>query len=262
MLEPMMSFKELYDVHLKLTYPIQIGNRNFDEGETIALFNKIQIAGLDQIKEIVSANGGFDNRPHIFWERTKEIQLKFSQGVFSKTQFALLSNSKILINGKDEQVLITKREEVETDKDGFIFLSKEPVNKIFVYKKEDGERVYPYLIEKNKLGFTFPYVDLIIIYQYEYFAQAETLKIGNALIGGYLEFEGKTKIKDDTTGQVVTGLIKIPHLKLMSDLSIRLGAQANPVVANFSAVGAPVGGRGNSYVCEFFFLNEDIDSDM
>ena len=48
----------------------------------------------------------------------------------------------------------------------------------------------------------------------------------------------------------------------MSDLSIRLGAQATPVVANFSAVGVPVGSKGSSYVGEFYILSNDIDSDF
>ena len=58
------------------------------------------------------------------------------------------------------------------------------------------------------------------------------------------------------------GIIEIPKLKLMSELSIRLGAQANPVVGSFAAVGVPTGTRGNSYVSEFYFLNNDIDSDF
>ena len=48
----------------------------------------------------------------------------------------------------------------------------------------------------------------------------------------------------------------------MSDLSIRLGHQADPAVVTFRAVGVPVGGREKSYVCELYSLNDDIDSDM
>lgn len=257
----MISFKELYDVHLKLTYPIEIGDRSFEEGETVAIFDKIQIAGLNQNKEIISANGGFDNRAHVFWENTKEIELKFSQGVFSKEQFALMSNSKILSREQDEQILITIREEKETDEAGFLELKEKPVGKIFVYRKDNGEKM-SFIRDGKILSFREPFLDVIIIYQFDYSDNAEVIKIGRALINGYLELEGKTKIKDDITGQVVTGLIKIPKLKLMSDLSIRLGMQANPVVANFTAVGIPVGQRGNSYVSEFYFLNNDIDSDI
>ena len=50
------------------------------------------------------------------------------------------------------------------------------------------------------------------------------------MFNGFLELEGKTRVKDDTSGLITTGIIKIPKLKLMSGLSIRLGAQANPVV--------------------------------
>jgi hypothetical protein len=34
------------------------------------------------------------------------------------------------------------------------------------------------------------------------------------------------------------------------------------VVGNFEAVGVPVDLGNNSYVAEFYFLNNDIDSDM
>lgn len=262
MSESMMSFKEMYDVHLKLTYPIEVGNRYFDEGETIAHFDKIHIAGLNQIKEVVSANGGFDNRAHVFWENTKEIQLSFSQGIFSKTQFALMSNSKLLTTEQGEEILITKTENIETDEQGRATLSETPAGKVFVYKKETGEKISPYLTEKNKLSFTVPFMEIIVTYQYQYKNSAEIVRIGHGLMKGYLELEGKTRVKDDITGQTVTGIIKIPKLKLMSDLSIRLGAQANPVVGNFKAIGVPVGSRGNSYVSEFYFLSNDIDSDF
>ncbi|MBQ5473783.1 MAG: hypothetical protein IIT65_03600 [Lachnospiraceae bacterium] len=79
---------------------------------------------------------------------------------------------------------------------------------------------------------------------------------------GYLELEGKTRVKDDTSGLITTGIIKIPKLKLMSGLSMKLGAQAGPVVGTFEGVGVPVESRHNSYVMEFDFLNNDIDSDM
>jgi len=48
----------------------------------------------------------------------------------------------------------------------------------------------------------------------------------------------------------------------MSGLSMKLGAQANPVVGTFEGVGVPVGSRSESYVATFSFLNDDIDSDM
>ena len=78
------SFKSLENVHLKATQDIEANGIKFSEGETIALFDKIQISGLNELKDYVAARGGYDNRGHVFWETTKELRLTFSQGVFSK----------------------------------------------------------------------------------------------------------------------------------------------------------------------------------
>jgi hypothetical protein len=46
----------------------------------------------------VSANGGKNNQPLIYWDSTKELKISFTQGVFSKTQLALMSNAKLIKN--------------------------------------------------------------------------------------------------------------------------------------------------------------------
>lgn len=258
----LFSFKELYDVYLKLTYPVEINGKTLEAGETIAKFDKIQIAALNQEKDRTQAQGGWDNRAHVFWETTKEVQFSFAQGVFSKTHFALLSNSKLIQLTEDDTVPITITENLESDGEGKITLANPPRGKVFIYEKETREKLTENTLQGNTIDIGRPFTDVVVEYQYGYTGGGHNIQIGRGLIAGYLELEAKTRIKDDTTGQVVTGLIKIPKLKLMSDLSIRLGMQANPVVANFSAVGVPVGQRGNSYVSEFYFLNNDIDSDI
>lgn len=67
------GFKELYDVSLKTTYPIELEGRIIETGETIAVFDKIQLATLNEKKNIASAKGGYDNRALVFWEETNEI---------------------------------------------------------------------------------------------------------------------------------------------------------------------------------------------
>jgi hypothetical protein len=41
-----LGFKELYSVLLKATYPIEVGGNIIEPGETIASFDKIQIANF------------------------------------------------------------------------------------------------------------------------------------------------------------------------------------------------------------------------
>ena len=78
------GLKELYDLTLKATYPIEMEGRKFETGEVIARFDKIQIANFRELTSRVSANGGKMNPALVVWEDTKEIQLTFSQGIFSK----------------------------------------------------------------------------------------------------------------------------------------------------------------------------------
>ena len=41
-----VNFKELYEVTLKATYPIEVNGRTIEIGETIALFDRIQLANF------------------------------------------------------------------------------------------------------------------------------------------------------------------------------------------------------------------------
>ena len=238
-----------------------VDGKSFTEGETIAVFDKIQISGLQELRSYVAARGGYGNRAHVFWETTKAMSFTFSQGVFSPLQFGLMSNNKVFTIAQDEPLLITYTEKVETGEDGVVYTKYAPVDEIFIYNDETGEKIrwWWYL---GKLQTSARYTTVIIRYRYNYLNGAKVLKIGPQFINGFLALEGRTRVKDDTSGLITTGIIKIPKLKLMSGLSIRLGNQANPVVGNFNAEGVPVDERGSSYVCELQFLNNDIDSDM
>ena len=56
-----LNFKELYSVSLKATYPIEVGGRLIVPGETVASFDKVQIANFQEIKNVTSASGGYGN---------------------------------------------------------------------------------------------------------------------------------------------------------------------------------------------------------
>ena len=129
------SFKVLENVHLKATYDIEVNGIQFKTGETIAIFDKIQISNFNQIKDYVAARGGLDNRGHVFWETTRAIQFSFSQGIFSNTQFGLLTNSKVIKIDEEQPLLITFDGEIESDEIGILRPTKQPVDQIFIYDK-------------------------------------------------------------------------------------------------------------------------------
>ena len=257
------GLKELYDLTLKATYPIEVEGRKFEAGEVIARFDKIQIANFREIASRVSANGGKSNPVLIVWEDTKEIQLNFTQGVFSKRQFALLSNSNLVKSAPTEKILLSAHFTGESDEEGRIQLNKEEVENVFVYDAKTYEKLTPKSVdlEKGEIVLDTPYCDVEVDYQFYYTNEVSIMTVGKRLIEGFLQLEGKTRVKDDITGKTRTALLRIPRLKLVSDLSMRLGREAGPLLANFAAVGYPGVGRDKK-VMEMLFLSDDIDAEM
>ena len=256
-----LGMKELYEVCLKATYPIEVGGKKLETGEAVAVFDNIQLANFQEIKAHASANGGYDSRSLIIWDETKEMRLNFTQGVFSKKQLALMTNARLIKQDK-AQVLISHRISMETDGEGKVELPYSPEGPIFVYDDNTGEKITNWERNDKIITLSQPYLNVTIDYQYIYGNNAIRLSIGEALTQGYLSLTGKMRVKDDITGQVTTGIINIPKLKLMSDLSMRLGRDAIPQVGRLDAVALPVGGKGNKKVMEIIFLEDDVDSDM
>ena len=258
-MDNMISFKDFEKVTLKATSNMRIGNRDFLKGEVITRFDRIQIAGFKDNKDIIAARGGYNNKARVFWEDTKELNLSFSRGVFTNNQFALMTNSKVLTQ-QDTQVLISEHEELESGVTGYIELSHFPIGTVFIYDL-NGELIKTgTFLQAIYIGEAYKTVS--VDYNYNYSNNALIYQIGNSLINTYVELEGRTRVKDDTTGIVTTCIIKIPKLQLLSDLSIKLGESATPIMAYFKGIAIPTGERGEQYVCEFYFLEDDIDSDF
>lgn len=257
------GLKELYDVSLKATYPIEVNGRKIEVGETVAAFDKIQLANFQEIKSNAAARGGYGNAGLVWWEETKEIKLNFVQGVFSKEQFALMTNANLTSMDEGEVIEIPARETLETDEVGYIRLKHIPTGQIFIYNAETGDKITNWTKNgEQNINLTTPFLTVIVDYSYSYTNGANALTIGRRFTEGFLSLTGKTRIKDETTGLVQTGIIIIPKLKLMSDLSMRLGNDAAPLVGRLDAVAIPVGNRGQKRAMEIIFLSDDIDSDI
>ena len=256
------SFKELYEVSLKATYPIEVGSNLIEVGEVVASFDKIQLANFQEIKNTVSAQGGYGNAARIIWETTKEVRLNFTQGVFSKLQLALMSNAQLVQKTGSDKILLDGKGEFESDDAGRIFLPSNTKGKIFIYDKDTGTKLTGWQKTNNTIELNEAYKSVIVHYQYHYNNDYTTLTVGRPLTQGFLSLTGKMRVKDDITGKVKTGIIFIPKLRLMSDLSMRVGSDAIPQVGRLDAVAVPEGGRGQTKIMEIIFLNDDIDADM
>jgi hypothetical protein len=255
------GLKDLYDCVLTATYDIEVGDRIIKAGEPVAVFDSISLANLHEIKERTYAKGGYGNGPWITWESTEAATLDFSQGVFSKTHLQLLANA---ISKTSEEVKVPMRESKEIDDNLQVQLKYNPIpSSVYIYKKNNGERIKNYEINNNVMVFKNiePYTDIEIIYNFSYI-NADVIYIGRRLFKGFLSLTAKTRLKDDMTGKTITGILSMPKVTLMSDFSIRLGNDAPPATGHFSVTAYPTGSKGSEQVMEFISLNDDVDSDF
>ena len=257
------GIQELYFVQLKSTYPIEIKGKEIAAGEVIAAFDRILISNFQEIHKEVAAQGGYQNRKLVIWNRTEGVNLIFTQGIFSKTQFALMNNSRLIEVGNNQIVRIAQRDELETDDEGKITLTHVPIDSwIFVYNKETGEKLTGLsMIDEKTLQTSLVYKDVIVDYEYGYDNGVSASFIGEDIFEGYVTLEGRTRIKDDITGETHTAIIYIPKLKITSDFNLTLGQNAQPMVGKFSGTALSVGEEKQLRALEIYFLEDDIDKD-
>jgi len=257
------GLQELYFVQLKSTYPIEIKGKEFAAGEVVAAFDNIQIANFQDIHKEAAAQGGYQNRKLVIWNRTEGVDLIFTQGIFSKTQMGLMNNMRLISLNENQVVRIAQRDELETDDEGKITLTHVPIDSwIFVYNKETGEKLTSLLmVSEDTIQTPLIYKDVIVDYEYGYNNGVDVSFIGEDIFDGFLSLEGRTRIKDDETGETHTAIIYIPKLKITSDFNLTLGQNAQPVVGKFKATALATGERKQSKALEIYFLNEDIDRD-
>jgi hypothetical protein len=256
------GMRELYSCSIKATSNIEVNGQKFEANETIAAFDKVMVATFDDTVKVWTAHGGADDRDHVWWETTKDVKVQFTQGIFSNTQLALMTNRKLARIDEGEPIYLTRREQLESDDDGIVEFSETPMDYCFLYDLKTGERVNFEPVTEKSVKVSTPYLTVIADYAFEYKGGAARLVIGGQLTNGFFSFEGRTRVKDDITGQNRTGILHIPKLKLMSDISMRLGSEVNPVVGKLDAYACPVGPRGKQRAMTLTFLNDDIDTDM
>ena len=258
------GLQELYSVQIKSTYPIEVKGKEIAAGEVIAAFDKVQISNFQDIHKEAAAQGGYQNRKLVIWNRTEGVNLIFTQGIFSKTQLAIMNNTRLIEIGNNQVVRIAQRDELETDSEGKVTLTHVPINSwIFVYNKETGEKLTGLtMVDNQTLQTSLVYTDVIVDYEYGYDNGADVSFVGEDIFEGYVTLEGRTRIKDDVTGRTHTAIIYIPKLKITSDFNLTLGANAQPVVGQFKGTALSIGGEKRLRALEIYFLEEDIDEGL
>ena len=291
MIDQYFGVKELYEVVLRAKTPMQFGARKLEADEPVLYFENISISTLTQQASPIMARGGWANLPRVIWEDRSEVQFTLSEGVMSSISMGILLSSKMVDKG-DSELLVSRREgPFELNSDNRLFLRDWPVGhekkKTFIYeyerdvaqKKVYGKRIHgipdPFEPQKER-----PCIEVyedkelttladtnkqyIVDYYYEYQKEALIYTIQKERFNGLFTLEGKFYSKDENDGLNYTNLIYMPKVRVVSDISLRLGERADPTVSVFNIIGIPenMGNEKKSLILEITRLSEDIDGDI
>lgn len=293
------GIKELYDINLRLLKPLEIGKIKYDINESILSFSRAEIAQLQEHKRNTYAHGGFHDNVLVNWEIDKEVSFAITHGVLSPVSWALLSNSVLkeptkksvsfcetlhTIEANDYLYVDLKycpnccecrlgaqpnpyNEPLPMGRQPELLLKPLPPSKIkwiFVYNAETGERIREFQIYMNRIFLQQPCRRVVVDYTFCYEDKIKIIEIGNRLVNGFLKLDGKMSVKDDKSGEVSTGILELPKIKLSSSLSVKLGSNyENSTVSDFYFTGYPNEDdrREKQAVAYITFLDRELTGD-
>ena len=271
---------------------MQFGSRRIEEGEPVLYFENIMMSMLTEKNSPIMARGGWSNLPRVIWEDRSEVQFSLSEGVMSSISMGILLSAGVSTPGKDEPLLVPKREGPYSlnaehqlylehwpvpieQKKTFIFNYQRDVAQRKVYGKYIHGKVDPFNAEKE-LPCIEVYEDkelteladinkqYIVDYYYEYEKEALIYTLQKERFNGLFTLEGKFYSKDENEGLNYTNLIYMPKVRVVSDISLRLGERADPTMSVFNIIGLPenVGSNKKGLILEITRLSSDEDADI
>lgn len=264
------------------------GSRYIEKDEPVLYFENITMSLLTEQSSPIMARGGWSNLPRVIWEDRSEVQFSVSEGVMSSISMGILLSANVTESSQAEPILVPMREgpfsfEISDDngppsimiqhdlvqmpkKKTFIFEYARDVAQKKIYGKQDKDNPKKIYLYQDK-ECTIPAskdTKYIIDYYYEYGDKALIYTIQKERFNGLFTLEGKFYSKDENEGLDYTNLMYMPKVRVVSDISLRLGERANPTMSVFNIIGLPenTGGNKNGLILEITRLSDDINADI
>lgn len=281
MTDQFFGTQELYQVAIKSNTHFDIGNRHIEPGEPVLYFDNIKISDLNLPSKPIMARGGWNNLPRVIWEDRGELSFTLDEGVMTSTGMSVLFSAAMEENdGMEEQILVPYREgPFLLDEEGRHRLAHVPEDdaKMFCFEydhKTIQKKLNFFTIQYAKKHITdgvtkdYAYIKIdedkskqyILDYYFKYGDSSLLYIIDKERLKGTFSLEGKFYTKDENEGQEVTNILTLPKVKLISNISLRLGERVNPTTSVFNMIALPVKTKeSDNLVMKVVRLNEDLE---
>lgn len=264
-MENNFGIKELYHASLNVLNTTKIGNRIFLPGESLIIFNNVQLMELNEKTKLVYARGGRSNPALVCWESKDPVVLGLSQGTVTQTAFSILTGAKLITS--DDPIIITKYEHnLELDDSGNVELAYTPnLDKpYFCYEEVNNcvqDKIDCTIVGKIlQCGQASAGKNVMVKYSFDYYERTTIYKVDRRDLSAAFSFEGRYYSKSASTGLCVTNILTIPKVSVISNLRMTLGEKANPLMSTFymTCLSSP-SPEGNK-VLDIVQLDTDVDS--
>lgn len=226
------GIQQIHSVCIKAISPIQIGNKNYGNNETILYLTDVEAGKIVEEKSNRAAEGGPNNPRLVQWLTHNNVNFLISKGVLSKKDFNFLLDANII---KKEDIIVSTRETHICDSEGNIKVNYPPIPGVYCYD-ESGNKIKNVLRNETKLSLGKEYIEQEITVDYSFIInEAHAYSIGkNFLSNIVVKAEIQFLLKDDNDGEEYTGIITIPTANIVGDINLIMGKKATPIVGNFA----------------------------
>lgn len=264
-----LGVKDLETVCLKTRERVVFGNRILEPGEPVLYFDNVQIALLSEQVTPVMARGGWGNEPLVIWEDRRETVFSFTNGTLNAVSFNLLLNANMLQANEAEPLFMVEKD-LETDEQGNVQLKWLPnLDKkffAFYYDLNNIQKkieVKPTIVDEKlhiiSFGNEYAYKTILCDYYFNYNKDVILYSMARERFTNLYSLEATFLMKDENDGLLHTGLLRMPKVRVVSNINLRMGERADPSVSTFNVIAIPESkGNRESVVCEVLYLDEDI----
>lgn len=267
-----LGVKDLEHVVIKARQNTNLGAKVVEKGEPIIYFENLQIAMLTENSSIIAARGGLHNEARVVWEDRNDTVFQFSNGTINPISLNFLLEAKVL--AKQEGLVVPYKEKCIVDDEGNVFLTYQQAEntKLFTYLYDYNniqKRLYPAIStyttaageDATKLSFSPELAGEVILCDYYFVYGKESISYSMSrerFSSSYL-LEATFQLKDENEGLIRTGIITMPKIAILSNINLRLGERADPMVSTFRIIAMPENVKDASEeVCRITYLDEDI----
>jgi hypothetical protein len=123
--------------------------------------------------------------------------------------------------------------------------------------------VKPTIIDEKlriiSFGKEYAYKNILCDYYFNYNKDVILYSMARERFTNLYSLEATFLMKDENDGLLHTGLLRMPKVRVVSNINLRMGERADPSVSTFNIIAIPESkGNRESVVCEVLYLDEDI----